>query len=83
VFTPPPCKEYSKDLFQVINLEAHKKMESSDSFLSFFASFSHFKSVLDGNLMEQLTEVNTTSKLQRCQKYNRLTLAYHYCKSRQ
>jgi hypothetical protein len=71
-------------LFQVINLEAQKKMESSDSFLSFFASFSHFKSVLDGNLMEQVTEVNTTRKLQRSQQYNRLILiqAYRYCKSR-
>lgn len=28
---PPPCKEYSKDLFQVINLEAQKKKRKAQT----------------------------------------------------
>jgi hypothetical protein len=32
VFTPPSCKEHSKDLFQVINLEAQKKWKAQTPF---------------------------------------------------
>jgi hypothetical protein len=84
VFTAPPLKEYSKDLFQVINLEARKKMESSDSVPSFFASFSHFKNELDGNLMEQVTEVNTASNLHRSQEETTINFIslYYSCISK-
>jgi hypothetical protein len=68
VFTPPACKEYSKDLFQVINSELREKTERLDSFLplflSFFACFSHIKSELDGNLMEQVIQVRSRHNLQ-------------------